>query len=214
MIRVLVVEDQELYRSGVVAILRTAADIDVVGEACEGRSGLVAAERLRPDVALVDLRMPGLGGVELIRRLGVGCPGCRAVVLTTFQEDGLIFDALRAGAVGYLLKDLRADALLDAVRRVARGEAVLTPSVTSRVLSEFVRLPPAAAPSSPALSAREREVLRLLARGASNKEMAASLHLSEGTVKNHLTSLYTKLGAGDRTQAALAARAMGLFDEP
>lgn len=212
MTRVLVVEDLEVYRSGVVAILGATDDIAVVGEAGDGTSGLALAERFRPDVALVDLRMPGMGGVEMIRRLGVVCPSCRAIVLTTFQEDSLIFDALRAGAAGYLLKDLRAETLTDAVRRVARGEAVLSPPVTSRVLAEFVRLPPTSRDAQPNLSSREREVLQLLARGASNKEIAAALFLSEGTVKNHLTSLFQKLGASDRTQAALAGRSLGLLD--
>lgn len=209
-IRVLVAEDAEVYRSGIVAILGSAPDIEVVGEAADGEAALALAARVRPDVALVDLRMPALGGVETIRRLAIQLPACRCVVLTHFDEDGLIFDALRAGAAGYLLKDLTAEAVIAAVRHVAQGESVLAPSVTSRVLAEFVRLPPSAPPDAPDLSPREREVLRLIGRGASNKEIAAALHLAEGTVKNHVTRVIEKLGVEGRTQAALRARALDL----
>lgn len=165
-IRVLVAEDTEVYRSGVVAILGCAPDIEVVGEAADGAEALALASRTRMQVALIDLRMPVLGGVETIRRLAIDQPACRCIVLTNFDEDGLIFDALRAGAAGYLLKDLTAESILRAVRQVARGESVLAPSVTSRVLAEFVRLPPSRpALRTPSLSPREREVLRLIAAG-------------------------------------------------
>lgn len=210
-VRVLIAEDTEVYRSGVVAILGTAPDIEVVAEASDGLEALTLAERTRPQVALVDLRMPKLDGTETIRRLSVARPDCRCIVLTTFDDDGLIFNALRAGAVGYLLKDLTAEGLVESVRRVARGDAVLTPSVTSRVLAEFVRMAPSAPRSpAPALSPREREVLVLIARGATNKEIGAALFIAEGTVKNHITSLFEKLGVSDRTQAALLARDLGL----
>jgi DNA-binding NarL/FixJ family response regulator len=210
-IRVLVAEDVALYRSDIVTILGTAPDLEVVGEAPDGREALRLAERARPDVALIDLRMPVLGGVETIQRLGIAQPRCRCIVLTTFDDDKLVFDALRAGAVGYLLKDLTAEELVDSVRRVARGEAVLTPALTRRVIAELVRLGPSEPAATPALSPREREVLTLIGRGATNKEIAAALFLAEGTVKNHVTSLFEKLGVTDRTSAALVARDLRLL---
>lgn len=211
-VRVLVADDEALVRSGVGAILSTDEGIEVVGEARDGAEAVALAERLRPAVALIDLRMPRLDGTEAIRQIGLRAPGCRCVVLTTFLEDALIFGALRAGAAGYLLKDLTAEQLLGGVHAVARGESVLTPAVTARVIAELVRGPPQAPPPAPpALSAREREVLTLLARGASNKEIASALFLAEGTVKNHITALFEKLGVSDRTQAALRARERGLL---
>lgn len=211
-VRVLVADDEALLRSGVCAILGTDPTIEVVAEAQDGTEAVALAERLRPAVALVDLRMPRLDGTEAIRQIGLRAPGCRCIVLTTFLEDALIFGALRAGAAGYLLKSVSAEQLLGGVHAVARGESVLTPAVATRVIAELVRSPPRGlSPAVPALSSREREVLSLLARGASNKEIAAALFLAEGTVKNHVTALFEKLGVADRTQAAIAARERGIL---
>ena len=211
-IRVLVVDDLELVRSGVATIVDSAADLEVVGEAGDGRSALEVAGRERPDVALVDLKMPIMDGVELTRRLRVSLPSCRVVVLTTFEDDELVFEALRAGAVGYLLKELSAERLIEAVRAAATRGAVLDPAVASKVLAEFMRMtPPAAEASTVALSPREREVLALLARGASNRQIASALFIAEGTVKNHVTRILDKLEVRDRTQAALRARELGLL---
>jgi DNA-binding NarL/FixJ family response regulator len=168
-------------------------------------------------VVLMDLRMPVLNGVEATRRLRAAHPSVRVVALTTFDDDEDVFEALRAGAVGYLLKDVSADKLVEAIQAAARGEAFLQPSVASKVVAEFSRLAevrsPAliAEPPVEALSERELQVLRLLAVGASNKEIASALSIAEGTVKNHLTSILGKLGVRDRTQAALQAKALGLI---
>lgn len=211
-IRVLVADDSELYRSGVAAILGAADGIEVVAEAADGREAVELSRRARPDVALIDLRMPVMDGTEAIRELSRIHATCRCVVLTTFDDDRLIFEALRAGAVGYLLKDVSAEALVDGVRKVAAGEAVLTPSVTTRVLAEFVRMTPTGPTTQlPALSRREREVLSLIGRGSTNKEIATALSIAVGTVKNHVTSVLDKLGVDDRTRAALVARDLGLL---
>jgi len=211
-IRVLVADDAELYRSGVTAILGAADGIEVVAEAADGREAVELSRRARPDVALVDLRMPVMDGTETIRELVRIHTTCRCVVLTTFDDDRLIFEALRAGAVGYLLKDVSAEALVDGVRKVAAGDAVLTPSVTTRVLAEFVRMTPTGPGTQlPALSRREREVLSLIGRGSTNKEIATALNIAVGTVKNHVTSVLDKLGVDDRTRAALVARDLGLL---
>jgi DNA-binding NarL/FixJ family response regulator len=214
-IRVLLADDAAVFRSGVRTIFSTAPDVRVVAEAADGAEAARQAERERPDVALLDLKMPGCDGVEATRRIRVAVPSCQVVILTTFDEDDLLFAALRAGAAGYLLKDLSADHLLEAVRAAARGESLLAPRVVSKVVAEFARLPPGPArgvsKAEHALSTRELEVLTLLARGAVNKEIAAALGLSEGTVKNHLTSLFSKLGVSHRTQAALRARELGLL---
>lgn len=211
-IRVVVADDEALIRGGLVAILSTDEQIAVVGVASDGAEAVACIERLRPDVALVDLRMPKLDGIEVIRRAGLAVPACRCVVLTTFVEDALIFGALRAGAAGYLLKDLTAEDLLGGLHAIARGESVLTPAVTARVIAEFVRSPPREpAALTTGLSPREREVLAMLGRGASNKQIASALFIAEGTVKNHVTALLDKLGVSDRTQAAVIARELGLI---
>ena len=172
------------------------------------------AAQTRPDVVLMDLKMPVLDGVSATRRLRVALPSCKVVALTTFEDDELVFEGLRAGALGYLLKDAPIDRLVEAILAASRGESVLQPSVASKVLAELSRLataaPPAAANELSKLSEREREVLRLIARGASNKEIASALFLAEGTVKNHVTNILDKLEVGDRTQAALRARELGL----
>ncbi|MEM9691300.1 MAG: response regulator transcription factor [Myxococcota bacterium] len=211
-IRVMVVDDVELVRSGVSTIVNSAFDLEVVAEAADGLHALELVGRTRPDVALVDLKMPGMDGVELTRQLRIHRPDCRVVVLTTFAEDALVFEALRAGAVGYLLKELSAEQLIESVRTAATRGAVLAPSVASKVLAEFVRMTPSAQAACPvALSPREVEVLRLVARGASNREIAGTLFIAEGTVKNHMTRILEKLEVRDRTQAALRARELGLL---
>ncbi len=214
-VRVLLVDDQGLFREALATLLGVRPEIEVVGEAADGDAALRAAARLRPDVVLMDLHMPVLDGVAATRRLRVEQPGVRVLALTTFDDDEDVFAARRAGAVGYLLKDVSADRLVEALLAAARGESVLQPSVAARVVARFASLPDDAPPRSQPLvvplSDRELEVLRLLADGGSNREIAAALFLAEGTVKNHVTNVLAKLGARDRTQAALRARALDLL---
>jgi DNA-binding NarL/FixJ family response regulator len=211
-VRVLLVDDQALFREALGTLLATHDGIDVAGEAGNGEEALSQAASLRPDVVLMDLRMPVLDGVAATRRLRLEHPSVRVIALTTFDDDEDVFAALRAGAVGYLLKDVSSARLIEAVLAAARGESVLQPSVAAKVVARFAQLPePAPRPLVVPLSEREREVLRLLADGRSNREIAAKLFLAEGTVKNHVTNLLGKLGARDRTQAALRARDLGLL---
>ncbi|HTJ43220.1 MAG TPA: response regulator transcription factor [Kofleriaceae bacterium] len=210
-VRVLLVDDQTLFRAGLRTLLSTRPEIEVVGEAGNGEEALAIAAKARPDVVLMDLKMPVLDGVAATRKLRVALPSCRVVALTTFEDDELVFEVLRAGAVGYLLKDAPIERLVEAMLAAARGESVLQPSVASKVIAELSRL--GASPRGSdldKLSDRERDVLRLIARGASNKEIAAALFVTEGTIKNHVTSILAKLEVNDRTQAALRARELGL----
>ncbi len=212
-IRILLVDDQALFREGLRTLLSTQPDFDVVGEAANGEEALRLAATLRPTVVLMDLRMPVLDGVAATRRLCETQPDCRVIVLTTFDDDEYVFEGLRAGAIGYLLKDVPSEKLFEAIRAAARGESFLQPSIAAKVVAEFARLA-AQAPRVPQpliepLSERELEILRLVAKGASNKEIAAALFIAEGTVKNHLTHILSKLGVRDRTQAALKARELG-----
>ena len=216
MIRLLLVDDQALFREGLHTLLSLHEDLQVVGEAGNGIEALAAADELRPDVVLMDLRMPVLDGVAATRRLLAAHPTTRVIVVTTFDDDELVFDGLRAGAVGYLLKDVSSDKLVEAIRAAARGESFLQPSIAAKVLAEFNRLERSAAPPPPPplaepLSERELEILRLLAGGDSNKEIAAALFIAEGTVNNHVTNILGKLDARDRTQAALRGRELGLI---
>jgi DNA-binding NarL/FixJ family response regulator len=190
--------------------------VEVVGEAGDGDEALRKAAELAPDVVLMDLRMPVLDGIGATRRLRVEQPAVRVIALTTFDDDEDVFAALRAGAVGYLLKDVSSARLVEAVHAAARGESVLQPSVAAKVVARFAQLPDTAPETRPQplvvpLSERELGVLRLLADGRSNREIAAELFLAEGTVKNHVTNVLAKLGARDRTQAALRARELGLL---
>jgi len=214
-IRVLLVDDQALFREGLRTLLGMQPELVVVGEAANGEEALRLAARLDPQVVLMDLRMPVLDGVTATRRLHEAQPDCRVIVLTTFDDDEYVFEGLRAGAVGYLLKDVPSEKLVEAIRAAAGGESFLQPSVAAKVVAEFARLAEqASAKPAPTLaeplSERELEVLRLVARGASNKEIAGALFIAEGTVKNHLTSILGKLGARDRTQALLKAQELGL----
>jgi DNA-binding NarL/FixJ family response regulator len=214
-VRVLLVDDQALFREALATLLGVRADIEVVGEAGDGDEALRRAADLAPDVVLMDLRMPVLDGIAATRRLRAEQPDVRVIALTTFDDDEDVFAALRAGAVGYLLKDVSSARLVEAVLAAARGESVLQPSVAAKLVARFARMPddaePRPQPLVVPLSDRELEVVRLLAGGRSNREIAAALHLAEGTVKNHVTNVLGKLGARDRTQAALRARALGLL---
>ncbi len=216
-IRILLVDDQALFREGLHTLLSVRADIEVVGEANNGEEALQIAAQTKPDVILMDLRMPVLDGVAATRRLTQTQPDSRVIVLTTFDDDEHIFDGLRAGAVGYLLKDVSSDKLVEAIRAAASGQSFLQPSVAAKVINEFTRitgsLQPAAnkQPLVEPLSERELEVMQHVAAGASNKEIAAQLFITEGTVKNHLTNILGKLGVRDRTQAALKVKKLGLI---
>ena len=220
MIRVLLADDQHLVRAGFRALLDSEDGIEVVGEAVDGEQAVQEARRLRPDVVLMDVRMPVLDGLQATALIGAdpALAGTRVLVLTTFELDEYVFGALRAGASGFLLKDVEPTALLDAVRLVARGEALLAPSVTRTVIAAFV----ASAPADPApladdgrlaaLTPREREVLGLVGRGMSNAEMADHLVVSPLTTKTHVARLFQKLGVRDRAQLVVAAYETGLVD--
>lgn len=214
-IRLLLVDDQNLFREGLHILLSTQPDFEVVGEACNGEEGLKLAATLNPTVVLMDLRMPVLGGVAATRRLHSAQPEIRVIVLTTFDDDEDVFEALKAGAAGYLLKDTPSARLFEAIRTTARGESFLQPSVTAKLVAEFNRLSVAPVPPkqslTEALSERELEILKLVAEGFSNRELATALFITEGTVKNHLTNILSKLNARDRTQAAFKARELGLI---
>jgi DNA-binding NarL/FixJ family response regulator len=215
-IRVLLVDDQALFREGLETLLSVHRDIQVVGQASNGQEAIEVAAQVHPDVVLMDVRMPILNGVRATRRLKRAQPQCRVIVLTTFDDDEYVFDALRAGAVGYLLKDVASARLVEAIRAASRGESILEPSVAAKVIAEFTRVS-SMVPSAQMeqlvepLSERELEILGLIARGASNREIADQLFIAEGTVKNHVTHILGKLGVRDRTQAALKARELGLL---
>ena len=209
--RVLVVDDQELVRSGFRLILE-AAGVDVVGEAGDGAEAVRLAGELRPDVVLMDIRMPGLDGIEATRLLRRQDHGPRVVILTTFGLDEYVFEALRAGASGFLLKDVPRRQLVEAVHVVAAGEALLSPSVTRKLIERFAA-EPAPAPDEPALrvlTAREREALGLLARGLTNAELADAMYVGEATVKTHVGNVLMKLGLRDRVQAVIFAYEHGV----
>ena len=215
-VRLLLVDDQALFREALTTLLGVRDEVLVVGEAGDGAEALRRTAELAPDVVLMDLRMPVLDGVAATRRLQLEHPEVRVIALTTFDDDEDVFAALRAGAVGYLLKDVSSARLVEAVVTAARGGSVLEPSVAAKVVARVARMPsddpvPRPQPLVVPLSEREVDVLRLLADGHSNREIAAALHLAEGTVKNHVTNVLGKLGARDRTQAALRARALDLL---
>ncbi|MFD9820222.1 response regulator [Streptomyces violascens] len=211
-IRVVVADDQELVRSGFALILDVQPDIEVVAEVGDGIQAVDAVRRLAPDVALLDIRMPHLDGIEACRAISAAS-ACRTVMLTTFDSDEYVYEALHAGASGFLLKDVRRDDLVHAVRVVAAGEALLAPSVARRLIAEYTSRPAAPASSArlDALTARERETLLLLGRGLSNAEIAAELTVSEHTVKTHVGHVLAKLGLRDRVQAVICAYETGLI---
>lgn len=203
-IRLLIVDDHTLFRRGLVSLLQGERDLEVVGEAASGEEALRLARELQPDVILMDIRMPGMNGVEASERLGQEAPGARILVLTVSEEDEDVFAAIRAGARGYLLKNAEADDLITAIRRVHGGEAVLSPAITLRVFQVLQGTAPF--PPLATLTPREREVLRLLAQGADNRQIAEALVVSENTVKTHIHNILEKLGLQSRSQLAAYAR--------
>ncbi|MFB7378800.1 response regulator [Kitasatospora purpeofusca] len=222
-VRVLLADDQPLVRAALEMVITEAEDLEVVGEAGNGAEAVRLAEELRPDVVVMDIRMPVLDGIEATRRVTAGPSPARVVVLTTFDEDENVYAALHAGASGFLVKDMALDDILDAIRVVAAGEALLSPSVTRRLIAEFTARPapaPAAAPASvpspsgsdrlAAITDREREILTLVGRGLANPEIATELVLSPATVKTYITRLLTKLAARDRVQLVILAYESGL----
>ena len=215
MIRVLIVDDQTVVREGLAAILSTEPEIDVVGLAGDGQQALELAAELGPDVVLMDLKMPVLDGVQATQQLHRRHPGISVLVLSTYADEEWVLNALRAGAAGYLLKDTRRETLIAAIKGTAEGQSYLDPDVAGTVMRQAVSGAPAPAPGPylvEALTERERQVLRLLARGYSNPEIARHLHLARGTVRNYVSSILQKLGVADRTQAAVEAVRRGLLE--
>ncbi|GAA0959014.1 response regulator transcription factor [Actinocorallia libanotica] len=214
MIRVVLADDQRLVRAGFRSILEDEDDVEVVGEAGDGDEAVAVCRERRPDVALMDVRMPGTDGLEATRRITADprLDGVRVVILTTFDLDDYVYSALRAGASGFLLKDTDPDELLHAVRAAHRGDALITPSVTRRLIAEFAGRvkPPAPAPALNALTAREREVMELVAAGLTNDEIAARLVLSPATAKTHVSRILTKLAVRDRSQLVVLAYESGM----
>jgi len=216
-ISVVLADDHELVRTGFRLILETEDDLEVVGEASDGKEALAVTRRQQPDVVLMDIQMPKLDGLEATRRIAQDAGiRSRVIILTTFERDDYIFEALRAGASGFLLKNAPPEELVHAVRVVASGEALLAPSITRRLIEEYSRRParPKTDPRLEQLTERELEVLRLLATGKSNAELAAQLYLGEGMIKTHISHLLAKLGARDRVQAVVFAYENGLVDRP
>jgi DNA-binding NarL/FixJ family response regulator len=222
MTRVMLVDDQTLIRQGIRLLLMTEPGMEVVGEAANGREALRMVASLRPEVVLMDIRMPEMDGVAATREIAAQYPEIGVIILTTFDDEEYIFEGLRAGARGYLLKDISSEEMADAVRVVARGGALIQPSITRKVLSEFARLagaPPApsaaglaAAPAlAEPLTEREIDVLRCIGEGLSNREIAERLVITEGTVKNHVSNLIAKLNVRDRTQALIKARELRIL---
>jgi DNA-binding NarL/FixJ family response regulator len=213
MIRLLIADDQELIRAGFAAILGAEADMQVVGEAADGRQAVASARKLRPDVVLMDVRMPGVDGLEATRQLLAGPTPSRVLVLTTFDLDEYVYEAMKAGASGFLLKDVPRDQLVTGVRTVARGESLLAPRITRRLIERYIARAPAHLAKPPeldALSARELDVLRLVAEGLTNEEIGVRLFVSRATVKTHVANILMKLGIRDRIQAVVFAYESGL----
>ena len=224
-IRVLLVDDQQIVRQGLATILRYTPGLDVIAEAGDGEEAIALAQELRPDVVLMDIKMPRLGGIPATRQICTQLPGTHVIILTTYDTDDLVFEGIKAGAKGYLLKDTTGEKLVEAIQGVMRGEAQLDPAVASKVLGEFRRLAEERAPrrakasedddlavTIEPLTPREEEVLQLLAEGLSNKEIGARLHLTEGTVKNYVSAIIAKLQANDRTHAVVTALRRGLVE--
>jgi DNA-binding NarL/FixJ family response regulator len=213
LIRILIADDQALVRTGFRVIVDAEPDLEVVGEAADGRAAIDETLRLHPDVVLMDIRMPNLDGIEATQRIAAGGPrGPRVLILTTFDLDEYVYEALRAGASGFLLKDAGAEELLHAIRVVAAGEALLSPSITRRLIADYARRPPTSErPAALAeLTPRELEVLRFVARGLSNSDIARQLVLGEATIKTHVARIFQKLNLHDRAQAVVLAYESGL----
>jgi DNA-binding NarL/FixJ family response regulator len=212
-IRVVLIDDQTLVRRGVKSLLELAGDIAIVGEAADGDEGIHVVRRERPDVLLLDVRMPGMSGIELLRVLQASRDLPPTILLTTFDDDDALFDGIKAGARGYLLKDVSLEQLTDGIRKVAQGETLIRPAVTERVMRglEHLRRDFEAASLPDPLTRREVEILRLMAGGYSNREIADTLGAAEGTVKNHASSILSKLGVRDRTRAVLRALELGFI---
>ena len=224
-IRVLLVDDQQIVRQGLATILRYTPGLEVVGEAGDGEEAIALAQDLQPDVVLMDIKMPRLGGIPATRQICAQLPGTHVIILTTYDTDDLVFEGIKAGAKGYLLKDTTGEMLVEAIQGVMRGESQIDPGVASKVLGEFRRLTKEPAPRRakvPAgddaaamiepLTPREEEVLQLLVEGLSNREIGARLHLTEGTVKNYVSAIIAKLQANDRTHAVVTALRRGLVE--
>jgi DNA-binding NarL/FixJ family response regulator len=210
-VRVLLADDQDLVRAGFRMILETQADIQVVGEAADGVEAITATRRLQPDVVLMDIRMPNLDGLQATKQIVAARSGSRVVILTTFDLDEYVYQALTAGASGFLLKNAPPEQLIGAVRVVAAGDALLSPSITRGVIEQFARLPPPGGTDAlQGLTDREQQVLQLVARGLSNAEIAAELFVSDATVKSHVAHLLAKLQLRDRVQAVVLAYESGL----
>jgi len=214
-IRILIVDDQALFREALHTLLSVQPDFEVVGEAANGEEAIRLAILHKPTVILMDMLMPVLDGVKATNRLHSVAPDCRVLILTTFDDDEYVFEGLRAGAVGYLMKDVSAEKLYDAIRSTAQGEYFLLPSITAKVVAEFSRLSRPTASSAEELvdplSPREIDILQRVATGISNREIADILIISEGTVKNHLSSILRKMGVKDRMQAVIKAKELGII---
>lgn len=217
MVSVLIADDQQLMLEGLRTLLELEPDIDVVDAVENGEEVVVAYERLRPDVVLMDVRMPGMDGVEATRRICNRWPEARVIILTTFDEDEYVFEGIRAGASGYLLKAIKGTELAQSIRTVAAGGSLMDPSVTRRVMMEFARIADPHREGNTGLpeplSEREQAILLLISQGLTNPEIGDRLNLAEGTVKNYMTTILHKLDVRDRTQAALRAREMGLLED-
>ncbi len=218
-VRILLVDDQQLLRAGLRTLLELQPGMQIIGEGVNGQEALDLYESQRPDIVLMDVRMPGLDGVEATRRLRARWPDARVIILTTFDDDEYVFEGLRAGALGYLLKDVSIEDLAAAIHKVMAGGVLIEPSVAAKVVAELARLSSASPPPRAAgagglpepLSAREHEILTLVAEGLTNREIAGRLFLADGTVRNYVTAILDKIGARDRTQAALRARELGVL---
>jgi DNA-binding NarL/FixJ family response regulator len=210
-LRILVAEDHPLFRKGIISLLKSVDGFEVVGEAATGEEAVARAAELQPDVVLMDLQMPGVGGIEATRRVAHESPSVRVLVVTLFEDEDSVFMALRAGARGYILKDADEEELVRAIRAVGRGEAIFSPNVAERVLAYFAAPRPATPPQVfPTLTDREREILNLIARGHPNPSIARELSLSTKTVGNYVSNIFTKLQVADRAQAIIRAREAGL----
>ena len=211
-LRILVAEDHPLFRKGMISLLSSVPEFEVVGEAATGEEAVVRAAQLQPDVILMDLQMPQVNGIEATRRILQESPSVRILVVTLFEDEDSVFMALRAGARGYVLKDADEEVVVHAIRAVGRGEAIFSPAVASRVLAYFAASPPGGSPPQafPTLTEREREILNLIAQGHPNPSIARQLSLSTKTVGNYVSNIFTKLQVADRTQAIIRARDAGL----